>query len=107
MTIYIYTYILRWVWGKQVIRQTVPVGEKKTSPSPSWHSIRILGSKHCLPPMPLEMGFGILFRLDDVSRSRHAKDWKDRDYSNDLETMSLLTDNLDRYDLSLEDLNLN
>jgi hypothetical protein len=53
------------------------------------------------------MGFGILFRLDDASRSRHARDWKDRDYSNDLETMSLLTDNLDRYDLSLEDLNLN
>ena len=111
MTIYTYTHTHRWVWGKQVIRQAAPVGAKKTSPSSS-QSIRIIGSKHCLPPMPLEMGFGILFRLDDdndaSSRSRHhGRDWKDRDYSNDLETMSLLTDNLDRYDLSLEDLNLN
>lgn len=114
MTIYTYTHTHRWVWGKQVIRQAAPVVAKKKSPSSS-QSIQIIGSKHCLPPMPLEMGFGILFRLDydnddnynASSRSRHAKDWKDRDYSNDLETMSLLTDNLDRYDLSLEDLNLN
>jgi hypothetical protein len=50
-----------WVRASQVSK-TAPSGEFLTT-----GSFMIYGKKNYLPPMPLEMGFGILFRLDDTS----------------------------------------
>jgi hypothetical protein len=38
----------------------------------------IYGKKNFLPPMALEMGFGVMFRLEDGCVGRHAGDRKDR-----------------------------
>lgn len=40
----------------------------------------IYGKKNFLPPSPLEMGFGIMFRLDDSCVLHHLADRKDRVY---------------------------
>ena len=37
----------------------------------------VRGKKHYLPPSALEMGFGLIFRLDEgsVERHRYSRDW--------------------------------
>eukprot|EP01034_Spumella_vulgaris_P026390 gene26390-32964_t len=80
-----------WVWASQVSK-TAPSGEYLTT-----GSFMIYGKKNFLPPMALEMGFGLMFRLDDSCVARHLTDRKDRDYLNDLESVSMLSDNFDRY----------
>ena len=59
----------------------------------------IYGKKNYLPPMPLEIGFGVMFRLDDGSVGRHLSDRKERNYDMDMETMSVMTEAFDRYNL--------
>ena len=61
-----------WVQASQVSK-TAPTGEYLTT-----GSFMIYGKKNYLPPSTLEMGFGILFRLDDGSVSRHLADRTDR-----------------------------
>jgi predicted ribosome quality control (RQC) complex YloA/Tae2 family protein len=61
-----------WVFGDQVSK-TAPTGEFLPT-----GSFMIYGKKHFLPPMPLEMGFGVMFRLDDGSVLRHAGERKDK-----------------------------
>jgi NFACT protein C-terminal domain/Heterogeneous nuclear ribonucleoprotein Q acidic domain len=65
----------------------------------------IYGKKNFLPPMPLEMGFGIMFRLDDGSVMRHAGDRKDRSSISD-ETESVLSEAASRYGIEFEGLGL-
>jgi NFACT protein C-terminal domain/Heterogeneous nuclear ribonucleoprotein Q acidic domain len=65
----------------------------------------IYGKKNFLPPMPLEMGFGIMFRLDDGSVMRHAGDRKDRSSMSD-ETESVLSEAASRYGIEFEGLGL-
>ena len=57
-----------WVYANQVSK-SAPSGEYLVT-----GSFMIYGKKNYIPPMPLEMGFGILFRLDDDSISRHHGD---------------------------------
>eukprot|EP00428_Durinskia_dybowskii_P082266 CAMPEP_0170439762 /NCGR_PEP_ID=MMETSP0117_2-20130122/45962_1 /TAXON_ID=400756 /ORGANISM="Durinskia baltica, Strain CSIRO CS-38" /LENGTH=1526 /DNA_ID=CAMNT_0010700115 /DNA_START=162 /DNA_END=4743 /DNA_ORIENTATION=+ len=90
-----------WVWANQVSK-TAPSGEYLTT-----GSFMILGKKNFLPPMALEMGFGVMFRLDDASVPRHMKDWKDRSYLNDEKSMTVFTDNLDRYAVNFQELGPN
>ena len=52
--------------------KTAPTGEFLPT-----GSFMIYGKKNFLPPMPLEMGFGVMFRLDDGSVARHAGERKD------------------------------
>lgn len=87
-----------WVWANQVSK-SAPSGEYLTT-----GSFMINGKKNFLPPMALEMGFGIMFRLDDASVARHLKDWKDRSYLNDERSMSVFTENLDRYSVNFDEL---
>ena len=65
----------------------------------------IYGKKNFLPPMPLEMGFGVMFRLDDGSVTRHAGDRKDRSSMSD-ETESVLSEAASRYGIEFEGLGL-
>ena len=65
----------------------------------------IYGKKNFLPPMPLEMGFGVMFRLDDGSVSRHAGERKDKSSSCD-ETESVLSEAASRYGIEFEGLGL-
>ena len=58
-----------WVWGNQVSK-TPPTGEYLTT-----GSFMIYGKKNFLSPASLELGFGVMFRLDDKSVMNHkAKD---------------------------------
>ncbi len=90
-----------WVWASQVSK-TAPTGEF-LSPG----SFMIHGKKNFLPPMALEMGFGVMFRLDDASAARHLKDWKDRSYLSDDKSMSQFTEVLDRYEVDFSELGPN
>ena len=90
-----------WVWANQVSK-TAPSGEF-LSPG----SFMIHGKKNFLPPMALEMGFGVMFRLDDASAARHLKDWKDRSYLSDDKSMSQFTEVLDRYEVDFSELGPN
>lgn len=89
-----------WVWASQVSK-SAPTGEYLTA-----GSFMIHGKKNFLPPMALEMGFGVMFRLDDASVSRHLKDWKDRSYLGDDKSVSQYTDVLDRYAVDFNELSL-
>lgn len=51
----------RWVYSHQVSK-TAPSGEYLST-----GSFLIRGKKNYLPPCPLVMGFGVLFRLDDAA----------------------------------------
>jgi hypothetical protein len=73
-----------WVRASQVSK-TAPSGEYLST-----GSFMIYGKKNYLPPMPLEMGFGILFRVSDESLIRHMKDRKIKSYDMDSETASTL-----------------
>lgn len=61
-----------WVNANQVSK-TAPTGEYLST-----GSFMIYGKKNYLPPTSLEMGFGILFRLEDGSVSRHLSDRLDK-----------------------------
>eukprot|EP01038_Epipyxis_sp_PR26KG_P009740 gene9740-13106_t len=84
-----------WVYANQVSK-SAPSGEYLTT-----GSFMIYGKKNFLPPMSLEMGYGIMFRLDDSCVTKHMNDRKDRagllTDNDDLE--SVLTDNFDRYSI--------
>jgi hypothetical protein len=82
-----------WVKASQVSK-SAPTGEYLTT-----GAFMIYGKKNYLPPMPLEMGFGIMFRLDDESVGRHLKDRKIRSY--DFDDAITIDESLSRYDLSL------
>jgi len=56
-----------WVYSHQVSK-TAPSGEYLTT-----GSFIISGRRNFLPPLSLEMGFGVMFRLDDQSVARHKK----------------------------------
>ncbi|KAI9222333.1 fibronectin-binding protein A N-terminus-domain-containing protein [Blastocladiella britannica] len=55
-----------WVWWHQVSK-SAPTGEYLTT-----GSFMIRGRKNMLPPSQLVYGFGIMFRVDEESRERHA-----------------------------------
>lgn len=57
-----------WVYPNQVSK-TAPTGEYLTV-----GSFMIRGKKNFLPPHPLVMGFGILFRLDETSLGSHLNE---------------------------------
>nr|CAB3466189.1 unnamed protein product [Digitaria exilis] len=57
-----------WVYPNQVSK-TAPTGEYLTV-----GSFMIRGKKNFLPPHPLVMGFGILFRLDESSLASHLNE---------------------------------
>jgi predicted ribosome quality control (RQC) complex YloA/Tae2 family protein len=57
-----------WVYPQQVSK-TAPTGEYLTV-----GSFMIRGKKNFLPPSPLIMGFGILFRLDESSLGSHLNE---------------------------------
>ncbi|KAF0887578.1 hypothetical protein E2562_002297 [Oryza meyeriana var. granulata] len=57
-----------WVYPHQVSK-TAPTGEYLTV-----GSFMIRGKKNFLPPHPLVMGFGILFRLDESSLASHLNE---------------------------------
>jgi predicted ribosome quality control (RQC) complex YloA/Tae2 family protein len=69
-----------WVEAHQVSK-TAPTGEYLTS-----GSFMIRGKKNFLPPTPLEMGLGVLFRLgDDESILRHQNERRDFALLNDVD----------------------
>lgn len=82
-----------WVKASQVSK-SAPTGEYLTT-----GAFMIYGKKNYLPPMALEMGFGIMFRLDDESVGRHLKDRKIRSY--DISDIVSIDESLSRYDLTL------
>jgi hypothetical protein len=88
-----------WVFGSQVSK-TAPTGEYVST-----GSFMIYGKKHFLPPMPLEMGFGVMFRLEDGSVTRHAGERKDKSTMCD-ETESVLSEAASRYGIEFEGLGL-
>ena len=81
-----------WVFGSQVSK-SAPTGEYlKTG------SFMIYGKKNFLPPMPFELGFGIMFKIDDDSISRHINDRKNKLLTDDME--SVMSEAAERYNLS-------
>jgi hypothetical protein len=89
-----------WVQASQVSK-TAPTGEYLTT-----GSFMIYGRKNFLPPASLEMGFGIMFRLDDSSVSRHLNDRKDKlvefaDDNSDSSSMSMISDLSERYSIDM------
>ncbi|GJY74468.1 nuclear export mediator factor NEMF isoform X1 [Tanacetum coccineum] len=82
-----------WVYPQQVSK-TAPTGEYLTV-----GSFMIRGKKNFLPPHPLIMGFGILFRLDETSLGSHLNERRVRGEeeegfieSQDTETFKELSD---------------
>jgi len=59
-----------WVYANQVSK-TAPTGLSMPS-----GSFMIYGKKNFINPFKLEMGFGLLFRLDDESAARHKGERK-------------------------------
>ncbi|VDN18753.1 unnamed protein product [Gongylonema pulchrum] len=59
-----------WVYQNQVSR-TTPTGEYLTA-----GSFMIRGKKNFLPLCQLQMGFGVMFKLDDDSLERHVEERK-------------------------------
>merc|ERR1711871_1420211 len=87
-----------WVYANQVSK-AAPTGEYLTT-----GSFMIYGKKNFLPPQPLEMGFGVVFRLDDASVPRHAADRSDRGLGKGLvgmdeDAISEFSEVADRYGL--------
>jgi hypothetical protein len=64
----------------------------------------IYGEKNFLPPMPLEMGFGVMFCLDADSAMRHEKDRKVRSYDFDAESLSSsVMDRFQKYSIAFRE----
>jgi hypothetical protein len=80
-----------WVRASQVSK-SAPSGEYLTT-----GSFMIYGKKNYLPPMPLEMGFGVLFRLDDSSVVKHLHERKIKSYELDDESVVSFQDAAERY----------
>ncbi|OMO53434.1 Zinc finger, CCHC-type [Corchorus capsularis] len=79
-----------WVYPHQVSK-TAPTGEYLTV-----GSFMIRGKKNFLPPHPLIMGFGLLFRLDESSLGSHLNERRVRgeeEGSNDVEESGAPLDN--------------
>ncbi|XP_008801756.2 nuclear export mediator factor NEMF [Phoenix dactylifera] len=70
-----------WVYPHQVSK-TAPSGEYLTV-----GSFMIRGKKNFLPPHPLVMGFGILFRLDESSLASHLNERRVRGEDEGLQEM--------------------
>ncbi|KAK1280332.1 hypothetical protein QJS04_geneDACA004628 [Acorus gramineus] len=70
-----------WVYPHQVSK-TAPTGEYLTV-----GSFMIRGKKNFLPPHPLVMGFGILFRLDESSLASHINERRVRGEEEELPDM--------------------
>lgn len=70
-----------WVYPHQVSK-TAPTGEYLTV-----GSFMIRGKKNFLPPHPLVMGFGILFRLDESSLASHLNERRVRGEDEALQEM--------------------
>lgn len=70
-----------WVYPHQVSK-TAPTGEYLTV-----GSFMIRGKKNFLPPHPLIMGFGILFRLDESSLASHLNERRVRGEDEGLQEM--------------------
>ena len=64
----------------------------------------IRGQRNYLPPMSLEMGFGIMFYVDDLSVAKHQSDDKSRLTSihNNEDTISVLSEAMDKYGFGYE-----
>ena len=63
-----------WVWGHEVVPPHAgDYGRMGT--------FLVNGKKNLLPPQSMEMGFGILFCVDEESAARHAGERKDRAHS--------------------------
>jgi predicted ribosome quality control (RQC) complex YloA/Tae2 family protein len=86
-----------WVHASQVSK-TAPTGEYLTT-----GSFMIYGRKNFLPPTSLEMGFGIMFRLDDSSVSRHLQDRKDKhvEFVDDDSTSTIISEMSERYSIDM------
>lgn len=93
-----FNYVTILTLGK--VSKTAPTGEFLPT-----GSFMIYGKKNFLSPMPLEMGFGIMFRLDDGSVTRHAGERKDRSAICD-ETESVLSEAASRYGIEYGGLGL-
>ncbi|XP_010273525.1 PREDICTED: nuclear export mediator factor NEMF isoform X2 [Nelumbo nucifera] len=81
-----------WVYPHQVSK-TAPTGEYLTV-----GSFMIRGKKNFLPPHPLIMGFGLLFRLDESSLGSHLNERRIRgeeEGGNDMEESMPLEENSD------------
>ncbi|KAF8401267.1 hypothetical protein HHK36_012200 [Tetracentron sinense] len=81
-----------WVYPHQVSK-TAPTGEYLTV-----GSFMIRGKKNFLPPHPLVMGFGMLFRLDESSLGSHLNERRVRGEEegiNDIEESESLKENSD------------
>ncbi|KAE8077088.1 hypothetical protein FH972_015689 [Carpinus fangiana] len=81
-----------WVYPHQVSK-TAPTGEYLTV-----GSFMIRGKKNFLPPHPLIMGFGLLFRLDESSLGSHLNERRVRGEEegiNDVEESNLLEEKSD------------
>lgn len=85
-----------WVHSTQVSK-TAPSGEYLTT-----GSFMIYGKKNFLPPTSLEMGFGILFRLDDSSVTRHTGERKDKSVEFDNESEDARSMMSERYNIEME-----
>ncbi|XP_072996590.1 uncharacterized protein [Typha latifolia] len=70
-----------WVYPHQVSK-TAPTGEYLTV-----GSFMIRGKKNFLPPHPLVMGFGLLFRLDESSLASHVNERRVRGEDEALQEM--------------------
>jgi hypothetical protein len=73
-----------WVHAEQVSK-TAPTGEYLGT-----GSFMIRGHKNFLPPMQLELGFALLFKLDEESATRHRGERRVR--GNDEESQSALSE---------------
>lgn len=60
--------ISAWYVSHDQVSKTAPTGEYLTT-----GSFMIRGKKNFLPPSKLELGYGMLFVVDEVSRNRHVK----------------------------------
>lgn len=89
-----------WVWAHQVSKKA-PSGEYLPT-----CAFMITGKKNYLPPVTLEFGFGIMFRLDDSSIARHSNDRRDRLGVDDDETLSLMSEAFDKYGVQFDSLEL-
>ena len=81
-----------WVWGGEVVAP-------EAGDYCRMGTFRLRGHKNLLPPQGMEMGFGILFRVDDESAQRHASERKDRADTLGVEMESTVSEAASRYGL--------
>lgn len=64
----------------------------------------IYGKKNFLPPSTLEMGFGVLFRVDDSCVAKHAQERRSRVLEMEGYSESVYSEAFDRYGLEVSSL---